>query len=146
MAQALAPLTTGSCRHQDCFCGGSRTVGDENTLCGLSTCGHPLGEHNPLQSGSLLFCPQFSPRSLLNLFSSFCFLILVCDFSFLISVVNIYFLLFIDFFCLVLVFSSAAQPVPDSGLIFSCEFAFLLECGLLFHDVRRRSASRAEVC
>ena len=81
MAQALAPLTTGSCRHQGCFCGGSRTVPHElkkeATLC---VCQHPLFEHNPLESGSLLFCPTIFPAFLLNLFSSFCFLILVCDF------------------------------------------------------------------
>ena len=39
-----------------------------------------------------------------------CMLDSFSPFSFLISVVNIYFLLFIDFFCLVRVFSSAAQP------------------------------------
>ena len=59
MAQALASLITGSCRHQGCFCGGSRTVGDENALCSLESCRHRLGEHNPLQSGSLFFVRIF---------------------------------------------------------------------------------------
>ena len=31
---------------------------------------------------------------------------------------------FVDFFCLVLVVSSAAQPPPAAGLIFSCDFVF----------------------
>ena len=41
---------------------------------------------------------------------------------------NIYFLLFIDFFCLVLVFSAVAQPPsPAPGLKFSC-FDFPASC------------------
>ena len=93
-----------------------------------------------------MLCILFYRALCLNLFSSFCFLVVVCDFlvksvvaflswffqfSFLISVVNIYFLLFIDFFCLVLVFSSVAQPQVPAGLICCSEFAFHFECRIL---------------
>ena len=59
MAQALAPLTTGSCRHQGCFCGGSRTVPDERKEATPCVCLHPLFEHNPLESGLLSFFIRF---------------------------------------------------------------------------------------
>jgi hypothetical protein len=46
-----AVLTTGSCKHRDCYCQGSTAVGDENTLCNLLSCRHPKGEHTPLVQG-----------------------------------------------------------------------------------------------
>ena len=73
---------------------------------------------------------NFSLSVFYILFPSFCFCLpSFFQFSFLISVVNIYFLLFIDFYCLVLVFSSAAQAQPPAGMLVSCRVCvFISHC------------------
>ena len=95
MAQALVLLQLVRVLIKD-VSQGSETVGDRNTLCGLSTCDHPLGEHNPLQLVRFLFSFIFVrifPRSWLNLFlpfvSSSLFVIFFpyfcCEYLFLLS-------------------------------------------------------------
>ena len=89
---------------------------------------------------------NFSLSVFYILFPSFCFCLpSFFQFSFLISVVNIYFLLFIDFYCLVLVLSSVAQPQVPAGLIYCCEFAFHWNAVFVFHRFWHHPASRSAI-